>query len=473
MIGRRLAWLLAPAILVAVFTMSGRVGETYFMGDFRAFYCAGSVVNQHADPYREEPLRTCESQTGPPAEPAFLRAVALPAPLPPYALLAFSILARLPFAAAIVLYLTILIAAMSAAMLLFTRAAGSSSALMNVAFAAITALVTYYVGQPMPLVFLAMAGAACLLRAGRWIAASACMGAASIEPHVALPAIVAMLVAFPRTRVPLVLVGAALAVAGVLAVGVPTSVEYVRDVVPAHAIANAYEWQFSLTSVLTSLGVAAPLAVRCGELMFAGMTVLGVVVAHRLWRLTGDAAVIVLVPPAFGVFGGVHVHFQQLAIAFPAFLWIYERYPSVRKMAATGVALSMMPWNVVGSSIFAGISPVLVGTFSAITMGQRRGLLLALIAAMIGLSILALAYAGLGPPAVHFVAHAYPPTSLAEESWGAFSRAALARPSLLMQWLRLPTMIGLACGLVAIMRSAYAKPASAGAVVPERVAVTA
>ena len=62
-----------------------------------------------------------------------------------------------------------------------------------------------------------------------------------------------------------------LGVAGVLAVGLPASVAYVRDVVPAHALANAFEWQFSLTSVLTSLGVAAPLAIRCGELMFAAM----------------------------------------------------------------------------------------------------------------------------------------------------------------------------------------------------------
>jgi hypothetical protein len=30
------------------------------------------------------------------------------------------------------------------------------------------------------------------------------------------------------------------------------------------------------------------------------------------------------------------------------------------------------------------------------------------------------------------------------------------RPSLLMQWLRLPTLAGLACGLVAIVRVAYA-----------------
>ncbi len=79
-----------------------------------------------------------------------------------------------------------------------------------------------------------------------------------------------------------------------------------------------------------------------------------------------------------------------------------------------------------------------------------------LVAAGFGLSLLALALLGFGPPPNHFTAHAYPPDGLAESSWGDFSRAALMRPSLLMQWLRLPTLVGLACGLVAIVRVAYA-----------------
>jgi hypothetical protein len=433
--------------------------ETYFMGDFRAFYCAGSAILQRANPYLEEPLRTCEAQTGPPAEPAFLHPVAVPAPLPPYALLMFAPFARLPFPLAIAAYLMLSIAAMSAATLLFSRVASTSSIVMNLVFAGITGTVTYYVGQPMPLVFIAMAGAAYFLRRGFWNAASACAAAATIEPHVALPAIVAMLVAFPRTRLPLALGGLVLSLASVSAVGLPITILYLREVVPAHALANAYEWQFSLTSVLTSFGVGAPLAVGLGELMFTVMTALGVAVAYRLWRSTGNGALIALLPPAFGMFGGVHVHFQQLAIAFPAFLWIYAHYPRVRSLVATGLSLAMIPWNVVGSSVVNGISPVLVGCFSAATMGRRRGLVLAILAALIGFSILPLAYFGLGPPPVHFVAHPYASDALAEESWGAFSRATLARPSFLMQWLRLPTLLGLACGLVAIVRVAFMEKA--------------
>ncbi|HEY0381960.1 MAG TPA: glycosyltransferase 87 family protein [Candidatus Elarobacter sp.] len=457
-LGRGLAWLLAPAILAALIALNPLNRPTYVMGDFRAFYCAGAAIAQHANPYLEEPLRGCEVHAGPPAEPAFLRPVALPAPLPPYALALFVPFGLLPFPVAAVLYLLLLIGAMSGAVALYARVTGASSILLNVTFAAITATVTYYVGQPVPLVFLALAAAALFARRGRWAAAGACAVAASIEPHVALPALVAMLVALPRTRLPIVIFGAMLGLAGVVAVGLPTSIAYVRDVVPAHALANAFEWQFSLTSLLTSLGVAAPVAIRCGEVMFAAMVALGVAVALRLRKLTGDAAVIVLIPPAFGVFGGVHVHFQQLAVAFPAVLYVFARYPQVRTLAASGLALAMIPWNVMSSTILAGFSPLLAGTFGWLTVGRRGGLVLSAVAALIGFSLLALGLAGLGPAPAHFVPHAYPPDALAEASWGDFSRATLMRPSLMMQWLRLPTLLGVACGLAAIVRAAYANP---------------
>ena len=47
------------------------------------------------------------------------------------------------------------------------------------------------------------------------------------------------------------------------------------------------------------------------------------------------------------------------------------------------------------------------------------------------------------------------PGTLAESSWGDFSRAVLARPSLLLQWLRLPVLAGLALGLFAVTRAAF------------------
>jgi hypothetical protein len=294
-----------------------------------------------------------------------------------------------------------------------------------------------------------------LLRGRRWIAASGCAVAAIGEPHIALPVLVMMLIALPRTRLPIVAWSVLLALIGIAAVGLPASIAYVRDVIPMHALSNAYEWQFSLTSILTSAGVDAPAAVHWGEAMYAGMVTLGVIVARRMWRNTGDRAVLVLVPPAFAMFGGVHVHFQQLAIAFPAILAVYQREPRLRNLTATALTLVIIPWNVVSATVMTGFIPLLVGWFARATMGARRGLVLTGVAGLIAVSVLALAWAGFGPGDTHYVAHAYPPDALAEQSWGDFSRAVLARPSLLLQWLRVPVLVGLGLGLFAITRATF------------------
>jgi hypothetical protein len=86
-------------------------------------------------------------------------------------------------------------------------------------------------------------------------------------------------------------------------------------------------------------------------------------------------------------------------------------------------------------------------------------------------SLLVLALAGLGPAPAHFVARSFPPNALAESSWGNYSHAVLARPSLLVQWLRLPTLLGLALGLFAMTRAAFGEAAPSVVEVPAPSAV--
>jgi hypothetical protein len=449
------AWALAPVLFATMVAVSGTAS---LMGDFRAFYCGGRAIAMGANPYLEEPLHACEWAARPPAPLAVAASVTLPAPLPPAALLPFVPFSLLPFPLAAIVYGLSLLGAMTVAVMLYARVTGVPVALLNLAFAAITGTQTYFLGQPMPFVLLALAASAVLVRRSAWIGASACALAAGAEPHLAMPVLVALVVALPRTRWPIIGCGVLAGLVGAIVVGVPTSIAYVRDVLPAHALANAYEWQFSLTSILTSLGVNAPTAVLWGGVMYAAMTIVGVTVAVRLWRARGDRAALVIVPPAFAVFGGVHVHATQLVVAIPALLAVYAGYPHLRRLAATGVTFMMIPWNIMSGSMLTGFTPVLVGWFARTTMGARRGLVLAAIAAVIAVSVLALALAGAGPGATHFVARTYPPNALAEESWGAFSRAVLERSSLLMQWLRLPVLVGLALGLLAVTRAAFGHP---------------
>jgi hypothetical protein len=105
-------------MFVAMIVVSG---PTNLMTDFRAFYCGGAAIAQGANPYLEEPLHSCERRTRMTTKPAFLASVTVPAPLPPYALVAFAPLSRLPFPLAAALYGLLSIAAMCAAVALFAR----------------------------------------------------------------------------------------------------------------------------------------------------------------------------------------------------------------------------------------------------------------------------------------------------------------------------------------------------------------
>ena len=88
-----------------------------FLIDFRAFYCAGAALDAGADPYRAEPLRSCEVAAWE-AFPAGYPEVAVPAPLPGYALTPFALLARLPYGVAAALWECALVAAFAGSALL-------------------------------------------------------------------------------------------------------------------------------------------------------------------------------------------------------------------------------------------------------------------------------------------------------------------------------------------------------------------
>jgi hypothetical protein len=171
---------------------------------------------------------------------------------------------------------------------------------------------------------------------------------------------------------------------------------------------------------------------------------------------------LVLIPPAFAVFGGVHIHLAQIVIALPTFAYICMRYPIVRNVTGVGMTFTMIPWNVLSASVMTGFTPFLVGIFGRAMLGARRGLILTLVAAAIALSVLVLAVKGLETPTVTFVGKAYPPNALAEASWAPFSHAVLGHYSVLMQLLRIPTLVGLALGLTGTVMAAFGR-ASVGA----------
>ena len=299
--------------------------------DFRAYYCAASVVRHHEDPYLALPLEKCERETPAP----FYRPphnVAVPAPYPPYALAFFYPFTFLPFTAAAVVWWLLLIAALATAAYALARVAkvgflvSWATLVLSAGFNALPP------GNVLPVALAALVVAALFIVRQRYALAAVAIVVSMIEPHVALPAAIALFVGLGAMRAPL---AAGFAVLGALSLafgGVSHNVEYVAAVLPAHALSEvSRDNQFSLSTVAAALGMPDAPAALFGSVSYLLMTVLGTVIALRLAARFGQVAAIALVPPAFTLLGGSFVHAVEIAAAVPACLLILTAAQPYRK----------------------------------------------------------------------------------------------------------------------------------------------
>jgi hypothetical protein len=397
--------------------------------DFRGFYCAGSAVLAHADPYLAEPLRTCEFNNTSAAGLSGYRDLALPAPLPAFALLPFMGFALLPFTQASNLFSIILLAAMVVTAVLTARLTGFPIVGCIAAFIISDGTIDVLNGQPFPFALLALVASAFYISRDKPIAASICASLAAIEPHIALPALVALAWAAPKTRLPLALSLAALGALALVAIGPSENIEYLVRVLPAHAKSEAYSLigQYSLTVLLIEVGVARDLAVTIANAQYAGMVALGCFLARKLAARANAPELLVLVPPAVAVFGGPFLHLTQIATAIPAAIALAMRFPNYRTTFGIVLLLLAASWqDLVENGTLAVIVTLILIT---IAIGhslwpQARKYTAIAVVAMLGLGIaerfIRLAdHAVRGDPG-HALALVSGPHELAEASWTAY-----------------------------------------------------
>ena len=132
--------------------------------DFRAFYCAGAALDRGADPYRVEPLRSCERATLASAGLRMDVRKFLPAPLPPYALLLFALIARLPYRLATELWFALGIMALLIAILAVQRLSGLRPFVVAIALFGSLGFASLVYGQIVPFVVAAIVVAALAAR---------------------------------------------------------------------------------------------------------------------------------------------------------------------------------------------------------------------------------------------------------------------------------------------------------------------
>ncbi|MHB8306423.1 MAG: glycosyltransferase 87 family protein [Vulcanimicrobiaceae bacterium] len=411
--------LLALALLVLAFEVHARIAAGDLLGDFHAFYCAGHVIAGGGDPYRAAPLYACESQAQPWHLYSAAGGVALPAPLPGYALALFVPLAFLPYPLAAILWFLVSSAAGAAAAAWSARLAGSSFALAGAAFALPIAAVCIPFGELAALSVAAFVCAALAIRRGAYAFAAAALGVAAIEPHLALPAFAACFLWQPRMRVPLATCAAVLAAVSLACGGAATFSEYFARVLPAQALGGAVSYV--------------------------------VMVAAGIWavRRAGDAALAVVLPPAFALLGGTFIHLAEMVVAIPlALILARDARRPVRLCAEIALVLLAVPW------LRSGVELPLIAAAAVVTFAIVRELgsepVVALRASLLAvLAGGAIAFALSAPAAAAHAAAVHLPPDLAEASWAAAIRAHDAVVSLGVWIAKAPTwagLIALACG---------------------------
>ena len=343
--------------------------------DFDAFYCAAEAMATGSDPYRFEPLHSCETRSL--QLPA---TVVVPAPLPPYAVAVFVPLSKLPFPQANLLWLATLVAAGFTITWAIVALTGLPFWLVSMCVATSLLLepLTNGAMAPVPIAFIC-ASAVSIVRS-RWFLAAALLGFACIQPHVAFPPILAVVVLIPAMRTRLLGVGVLVGVLSLAVGGAGLNIEYLTAVLPAHAASELASFnQYSLSALLHAAGVPDRVAIGLGSAQYAVFALLGVLVAQALQRkLPGS---VVLAPLALAVTGGTFIHQQEVAGALPlAFLLAADAGCT---LAWAAVGLLAVPWQYLldyGYSLAAAlvVSGVLlyrrsVGPAGAVAVGLLVG----------------------------------------------------------------------------------------------------
>ncbi len=419
-----------------------------FLYDFRAFYCGASVAASGHDPYLAEPLRTCEHAIGVPFRQD-LAQLAVPVPLPGYALLLLAPLARLPFAFAgglwtlLELVALVVSAETIAAVSGLQRRTVWSALLLSVGFTSAV------LGQLVPFAVAALGLAARELVLDRPERAAAWAVCAMIEPHIGLPACLALAVWTARARPVLASAAVILSIASLAFLGVARNLEYIVQVLPAHVLSEvANEEQYSLAYLVHLAGLNSQTAALAGNLSYVAAVAGGVALSGQLYRRGYSAALLVTVPAAIALIGGPFLHIQQVAVAIPAAAIIAGTTNS--KMARVALVLLAVPWGefaelLVFAPIVVLVAGVLVGDLFAAPV--RTSLLAGLCAA----AALILPFFDLVPrpdaaAAIEQVAGA---TQLAEATWRAFIEASYHQNEGTFLLAKLPTFAALLSLLLA------------------------
>jgi hypothetical protein len=433
----------AAAVLLIVWQLDQASKAHALFGDFRAFYCAASVLTHGGSPYAASAMYACESEPMPWGLYSAANGVAVPAPLPGYAVIAFVPFSVFAYQGACIAWLLVVLASTALAvcalsLLLDRPVAGALAAL-----APGIAIVVVPFGELGCIVLAALLCMGLALRARAWGWAAVAGSAAMLLPQIGVPAMLAACIFLPPMRLR-VLASIGVLAAGDLAGSSGAALSYLFTILPEHARAEIpSSVQYGATWMLHAAHASDAAALAGGTASYALMVVAGVLASKAAASQLRDDACFPLVPAAFAMIGGTFVHYAHIMVAIPAALLLATRR-NVRFGGAFGAAvlLLVVPW------LWALSQPLFTVLFAAVCAAcasmlldwtPRSALRAALASALLCAIVLVTgAHYGAGNPDANLLAH-----QQSLHSWGRYIASARSGTGPAWWIAKLPTWMGL------------------------------
>ena len=396
------------------------------MVDFPDFYCAGRALDRGANPYTYEPLHSCERRVN--VGNAFRAALfadnatlAVPAPLPPYDLLPFKEIARMPVGEARLLD-AIAIAASVLVCAAFLAALGVSFWLAAAALAFPAGYIELNTGQIVPFALLLLVLCGWALARRHDPLAGVLAVCTWVEPIAGLPVTLAVLFFVPRARWAAGVTAAAVALLALSVGGEDLLRQYVTRVVPAQAASELhFPFQYSLSYALAHFGMASGAARSIGEISYLLLLFAGLMLASRAARRQRRRELLVFVPALCCVLGGAYLHAEELALAVPALLVFSVQARGTARIACAAALCGLaVPWILVWGEKQLFLASLFVCAVILLQMELRTRAAVTLFV-LIAAAIYALELHPPHLPVPTTSAKRYSPNALVEDEWREYA----------------------------------------------------
>lgn len=377
--GKRLAFFGAILLAGFVLTVSARLAfkDHFLLGDFRAFYCAGSAVLHHTSPYGATFIRTCE------ATPAGLRGLftaakgeILPSPVPGYVAAAFLPFALLPYPVAAAVYVALTLLVLGLAMRTFREFGLAPPATIIVALSILMCDVTLPVGELPPFALLGIALLCVGLRSHRSRLVIVGTALAMFEPQIGI-AIVIVLVMTRAFAVEAAVTCVVLALISLAAIGLHANFEYVRVVLPQHVLSELPSInQYTISWAVAMLGGSDGFAIGLTRVTYA-LSLLGIAVLATTPFARQRTDIAVLCAPAVAMIGAPFVHLDHLLLAIPAAFALAELRQNRWVATIIACALAESIVRIFVAPVFLSVALVIAATVAWTIYRRPRPVLVA------------------------------------------------------------------------------------------------